>query len=277
METQSTFCVPSDDGGMDVHTSTQWIDFTQQAISDALKIPQNSLNMVVRRVGGAYGAKISRGAQVACACALGCQITGRPVRFVLTIESNMTSVGKRFACKNEYTVIVNTLTSGITALTNSFVEDFGCSLNENVELFTLDIFKNCYFPTVAWLNVPGIAKTDAPSATWCRAPGHTEGIAMIENIFEHISRVIGKDPARVRLANISDSNPMKKIYTNFLKDIGECIYIYNTCILDWPLKQNWLNFILSGSRNKTIHITTLQQQKNGNFLDYAPANFPNLT
>lgn len=222
METQTTFCVPADDDGIDVHAAVQWIDFTQAAIAESLKIPQNSINMAVRRVGGAYGAKISRGTQIACAAALGCHLTRRPVRFVMTIEANMMVCGKRFACQNDYTTNVHSLTGKITAMTNAFIQDSGCSLNEAMIPLTGLAFQNCYGPNSAWLIKSSVAKTDAPSHTWCRAPNHTEGIAMIENIMEHIARVIGKDPSDVRIANIRDDNPTKKIYMEFLKNVGRC-------------------------------------------------------
>lgn len=64
------------------------------------------------------------------------------------------------------------------------------------------------------------AITDAPSNTWCRAPGTVEGIAMIENIMEHIARKVKKDPLEVRLSNIAD-NEMKKFLPDFVKSVGE--------------------------------------------------------
>jgi xanthine dehydrogenase/oxidase len=63
METQQCICVPSEDG-MDIYSSSQWTDTAHVAVSEVLKVPQNTLNFYVRRVGGAFGAKITRHAQV---------------------------------------------------------------------------------------------------------------------------------------------------------------------------------------------------------------------
>lgn len=225
MEAQTTLCIPAEDGGLDVYTATQWMDLAQIAVAEALKIPQNSVNIVVRRLGGAYGAKISRGTQIACACALACHLTRRPIRFVMTIEANMMVCGKRFACKNDYTISAETLTGRIKALTNSYIQDAGCSLNELLLPITTGAIYNCYGPNSTWLIQSSALRTDAPSHTWCRAPNHTEGIAMIESIMEHIAREVAKDPSDVRLVNIQNDNPMKKIYADYLGDVGKRVII----------------------------------------------------
>lgn len=218
MEAQSTCCVPAEDG-IDVHSSTQWMNFVNIAIAECLNIPENAINMIVRRLGGAYGAKISRSSQIACACALACYLTQKPVRFVMSIESNMTVIGKRFAVINEYEIEVDD-NGKIQKLKNCYAHDYGCSINESIEMVTKLCFQNCYL-TDTWDNKGQIVRTDAPSNTWCRASGTVEGIAMIENIMEHIAREIGKDSISVRLANMSDDSNMRIMLQDFLKDIGE--------------------------------------------------------
>lgn len=221
METQTTCCVPSEDG-IDVYSSSQWMDFINIAIAECLKIPENSINMIVRRLGGGYGSKISRSSQVACACALACHLTNKPVRFVLSIESNMTTVGKRYALISEYEVEVDD-NGKIQKLTNKYAQDYGCTMNDAVEQSTTHFFQNCYL-TDTWDTKAQSVKTDAPSHTWCRAPGTTEGIAMIENIMEHIAREVGKDGISVRLANMGDDSNIKTILPDFLKDVGKLLY-----------------------------------------------------
>lgn len=63
METQQCVCIPSEDG-MDIYSSSQWTDTAHIAVSEFLKVPQNTLNFYVRRIGGAFGGKISRHGQV---------------------------------------------------------------------------------------------------------------------------------------------------------------------------------------------------------------------
>lgn len=94
MEPQTAFCMPSDDGGLNVYAATQWPDGVQLAISQSLAIPHNKINIKTKRVGGAYGSKIARSALVSSACALVCYLTNRPVRFVMQIEAMMSICGK---------------------------------------------------------------------------------------------------------------------------------------------------------------------------------------
>lgn len=217
METQTALCVPAENG-IDVHSSTQWVDFTQIAVAECLGIPENNINMNVRRIGGAYGSKISRATQIACACAIACFLTHRPIRFVMTIESNMETIGKRYGLCNDYSVDIDDK-GKILKLVNNYIQDYGCSLNEEVEESTTQLFSNCYVST-GWTVQNQKVLTDAPSNTFCRAPGTLEGIAMIENIMEHIARISGRDAMDVRLENCASDSPIRAMSAAFLKNIG---------------------------------------------------------
>ncbi|KAJ6642124.1 Indole-3-acetaldehyde oxidase [Pseudolycoriella hygida] len=234
MEPQTTICRPSEDGIV-VMSATQWVDITQVAVANCLNITSNKVNMVHRRIGGGYGAKSTRAGQVACASALACKLTNRPVRFVLTMEANMETVGKRIGLINEYDIDVDE-EGKIVKMSNVFSQDFGCSFNENVMFSTLGHMKNCY-ATDTWTVSSKMVHTNSPSHTYCRAPGSTEGVAMIENIMEHISRVTGKDPLSVRLANIPAEHKMRTILTDFIHDTD--FYARKTEIDEFNLKNRW--------------------------------------
>lgn len=151
------------------------------------------------------------------------KLTNRPVRIVLTVEANMEIFGKRLALLNEYDVDVGE-NGKIVKMMNSVSQDFGCSLNEMVIFSTLNHMKNCYtFDT--WNVSCNMVQTNAPSHIFCRAPGSTEGVAMIENIMEHIARVTGNDALSVRLANMPDDHKMRTILTDFIKDKGKFSYL----------------------------------------------------
>lgn len=219
MEPQTTVCIPSEDGLL-VYTATQWTNYTQIAISECLNIPGNSIHIVVNRVGGGYGGKVSRSGQIACACALACHLTGLPVRFVMSLESNMSVIGKRNASISEYSVDVD-CNGKIQKLKSNASYDMGCSLNESPSLLAKLAYPNCY-DTSTWSVTSQDVKTDATSHTWCRAPGTFESIGLSETIMEHIAKVLEKDPMSVRIANMVHDSYLKTLIPDFLKDVGKC-------------------------------------------------------
>lgn len=217
MEPQTTVCVPAEEG-IDVLVASQHLDFAQSAIADALGIPNNSINMLFRRLGGGFGVKASRSAQIACAAALGCHITHRAVRFVLSIETNITSVGGRSAFISDYEVDVDD-NGKIQKLTHNYIQDLGSSRNDNIGFFTSLFMKSCY-NAESWDANAQMVLTNAPGHTFCRAPGSTEAVAVAENLMEHIAHETGLDPIAVRLANIKDGHKMKELVPDFLNQIG---------------------------------------------------------
>ncbi|KFB50601.1 AGAP005637-PA-like protein [Anopheles sinensis] len=217
METQVCLCVPRVDS-MDVYCATQWMDLVQIGISQALAVPEASLNLTVRRVGGAYGAKITRATQIACACAIAAHRTGVPVRMILPLETAMSGTGKRAGTVSEYEVSVDE-TGHIAKLSHTYIHDSGAALNIALGGLTSDAFKNCY-RTDLW-NLRGkLARTDTPPNTWARSPGISEGIAMVENIMEHIAHRTGLDPVDVRLANIGRESRMAQLLPRFRRQVA---------------------------------------------------------
>lgn len=175
MEPQTCIAVPFEQG-LQVWSTTQWMDHTQSVISKMLQIKAADVQLKVRRLGGGYGSKISRGNLVACAASLAAYKLNRPARFVQTIESMMTCNGKRWGCRSDYEFHVKA-NGKIVGLRNTFYEDAGCTLNENpIKGHSTFCAKNCYAFTADNLKLEGNAViTDATSSTWCRAPGSVEG------------------------------------------------------------------------------------------------------
>ncbi|KAJ8687934.1 hypothetical protein QAD02_023729 [Eretmocerus hayati] len=214
METQSCVCVPAEDG-MDVYSSTQYINIVQSSIAYMLNVPQNSINMKVRRIGGGYGCKLTRAPLVACACALACHKLNRPASMVLTIEDNMRAVGKRTPAYCEYELEVDK-SGKIQKMDASMYFSVGVSFNEPPAPLAAKGFRNCY-EYGAW-SIKGYAcKTDLPSNSFARAPGHAEGIAFVETIMERIARVTGKDPLEVRMLNLNEKD--KKVIGPMIEQI----------------------------------------------------------
>ncbi|KMZ03365.1 abscisic-aldehyde oxidase [Drosophila simulans] len=217
MEPQTTVAIPFEDG-LKIFSATQWMDHTQSVIAHMLQVKAKDVQLQVRRLGGGYGSKITRGNQVACAASLAAYKLSRPVRFVQSLESMMDCNGKRWACRSDYKCHIKD-NGKIVGLTNDFYEDAGWSPNESpIEGHSTFTAVNCYdLNGDNFKNNGNAVLTDAPSSTWCRAPGSVEGIAMIENIIEHVAFEVQKDPAEVRLANIAAGNKISELLPEFLE------------------------------------------------------------
>lgn len=220
MEPQSVICLPNDDGGLDIFSATQWIEIVQIAVSECLQIPENKINMSVKRLGGGFGSKISRSSLIACSCALACYMINKPVRFVMTIEAMMTICGKRYPCACEYELVVDTMSGKIRKLNNFYIEDVGYSLNEMNDDSVLSAFLLGYVST-KWKYSGKRLLTNTQISTWCRAPGTTESIAMVETIMEHIAHETKIDSIQVRFANMADRSLWKSMLENIIEDIGK--------------------------------------------------------
>ena len=65
----------------------------------------NRVTVIVRRLGGGFGGKLSRGVQVACGAALVANEMDVPCRFILPLDTNLTIAGRRLPCQCEYEVV----------------------------------------------------------------------------------------------------------------------------------------------------------------------------
>jgi len=213
METLSSLCIPTEDG-MEVYCTSQDVTAVQSAVASCLNLRNCQVNVIVRRLGGAYGGKISRATHVAAACAIAASALNKPVRIQLDLATNMTMVGGRlpYYCKYKAGVDEKGL---LLAVDMSIYSDCGHNFNEGTAFFAASFAKNCY-SSKSWKLRPYLIKTDTPSNTYCRAPGTTQGIALIENLMEHMANTCKEDPLSFRLKNFKpddegDSSAMKKI------------------------------------------------------------------
>ena len=104
LEGQVSLCVPSEDGGMSVYTSSQNPAEGQKLVAEVLKIPMNKVTVEVRRMGGAFGGKETNANQWACIAALLANKTKRPVKIRLARADDIRVTGKRHHFLSRYEV-----------------------------------------------------------------------------------------------------------------------------------------------------------------------------
>ncbi|XP_066250858.1 xanthine dehydrogenase/oxidase-like [Euwallacea similis] len=202
METQSCVVIPTEDG-LNVFAGTQWMDATQGAIAQTLNIPSQQINIFVRRLGGAFGAKISRNLFVTSSVALAAYKLRKPVSMWMSFNDNMDIIGKRYYLYADYEVDVNSV-GLIQYLKVDLYSDFGIGGNDPIDHLLVHQFPNGYIKDYFTFNTYTV-KTDNCAHCYTRAPGSFEGLATIENIMDHIAYSLNKDPLAVRRANLNTS------------------------------------------------------------------------
>ncbi|XP_073945872.1 xanthine dehydrogenase-like isoform X2 [Choristoneura fumiferana] len=199
METLMCVTKPTEEG-LEAYCATQWLDNTQAAISRVLKMPENKIDVHVRRLGGAYGLKLTRINQVAAACALVTHKLNRPCRIILPLATQSKSVGKRLPCSTEYEVAIDT--KGVVQYCNEdMYMDNGYIVGDNATGGSLTMYNNCY-DKARWNFKAYNVTTDTASNTHCRAPGTLEAITAAEFIMERVAYELALDPLEVRLRNL---------------------------------------------------------------------------
>ncbi|KAL7640339.1 UNVERIFIED_CONTAM: hypothetical protein RMT77_008603 [Armadillidium vulgare] len=198
MEPLAARVVPIEDT-YEVWCTTQWPTVVQNTVASNLNLPASRIITTVRRIGGAYGGKITRPTLLASAAAVAAHKLRKPVRIVLDLQTQMTIVGWRDPYLSEFKVGFDE-EGRLQAVSVDIIADSGHVGNEGSALLAAVSLPNVYY-CPNWKIQPYYALTDTPANTWCRAPGHVQGTGTMETIMERVAHSVGKDPLMVRESN----------------------------------------------------------------------------
>jgi len=199
MEPLTGRVAPLEDG-WDVLAPTQDLKETQAAVARVLGTSANTVNVTVKRLGGGFGAKISRVNLPVCAAATAAHVFRRPVRVCLDLASNMAVVGGREPYQATYEASFAP-TGALEAVKLRLLSDTGCLSNDSSAFMAALSAKGLY-AAGAWDLSSKDVRTDTAPNTWCRTPGHVEAVGAMETIIEHVAHHLGMDPLAVRLVNL---------------------------------------------------------------------------
>ena len=204
LEGQVAMATPLENGEMHCWSSTQHPTEVQHLIAKVLAIPDHSVTVDVRRMGGGFGGKESQASLFACVAALLARKSNRPVKVRLDRDDDMIMTGKRHDFHVSYKVGFddNGVIGGIeiTHLVNcGYSADLSNAIADRA-MFHSD---NTYFLGNA-LITSYRCKTHKVSNTAFRGFGGPQGLLLIEYIMDEIARELGKEPLDVRKANLYD-------------------------------------------------------------------------
>ena len=202
LEGQVALALPGEDGDIFVHSSTQHPTEVQHNVAKFLDLPDHSVTVEIRRMGGGFGGKETQGAWFAAIAALAVQKTGRPAKIRLDRDDDMIMTGKRhdFVVNVEMGFDDEGQVSGaefVFASRCGRSVDLSASINDRA-MFHAD---NCYY----FENVTIIShrcKTHTVSNTAFRGFGGPQGMLAPERMMDAIACYLCKDPLEVRKSNL---------------------------------------------------------------------------
>jgi xanthine dehydrogenase large subunit len=202
LEGQVSTAVPTEDGGMEIFTSSQHPSEVQKLVAEVLAIPLNKVLVDMRRMGGGFGGKETQAAPWACIAALLANETKRPVKFKLGRMDDMIMTGKRHPFENNYSVGFdnNGQIQGINIEVNGncgYSPDLSDAIVDRA-MFHSD---NAYFLDQATVT-GNRCKLNTVSHTAYRGFGGPQGMMTIEMVMDDIARHLGKDPLEIRKINL---------------------------------------------------------------------------
>jgi len=208
LEGQAALAVPSEDGGMTVHASTQHPTEIQHKVADALGVAMHDVRVETRRMGGGFGGKESQGNHLAIACAIVAARTGRPAKMRYDRDDDFMITGKRHDFVIEYRAGFDA-TGQILGV--DFTQYARCGWAQDLSLPVCDRAMlhadNAYLLPHARITSHRL-RTHTQSATAFRGFGGPQGMLGIERVMDHAARVLGLDPLELRRRNFYAAAPV---------------------------------------------------------------------
>ncbi|MDT7837062.1 xanthine dehydrogenase molybdopterin binding subunit [Aquabacterium sp. OR-4] len=201
LEGQISLAVPQEDGGMQVHCSTQHPSEMQHAVAHALGVAAHRVQVSCRRMGGGFGGKESQSALFACVAAVAAAKLQRAVKLRPDRDDDFAITGRRHPFDFSWCV-AHDGEGRIGAAEVSMVSNAGHSADLSAPVMTRAL---CHFDNAYWL--PHLAahgycaKTNTQSNTAFRGFGGPQGALAIEMVIDDIARALGRDALDVRRAN----------------------------------------------------------------------------
>ncbi|HTV22730.1 MAG TPA: xanthine dehydrogenase molybdopterin binding subunit [Polyangiaceae bacterium] len=201
LETQAALAWVDEAGALFVQSSTQHPSETQEVVARVTGLARHDVIVQCLRMGGAFGGKETQANQWAAVAALATLRLGRPARVRLNRYNDMVLTGKRHPFLGKFEVGFDR-SGRIHALALELYSDGGYSLDLSAPVLFRAMFHadNCY--QVEHMSVTGrVCRTHLASNTAFRGFGGPQGMLMIEDVIDRVSRQLGLPPHEVRQKN----------------------------------------------------------------------------
>ena len=202
IETQGAYAVPTENSGLRIYSSTQGPTAVQRAVCRVTGLAMHEVEVDVQRLGGGFGGKEDQANAWAAICAVGSQLTKRPVKYALHRMEDMRMTGKRHPYSADYKIGLDKDLK-IFAYEATFYQNAGASADLSPPVLERTLFHctNSYFVP----NVTATAyscRTNLPPNTAFRGFGGPQGMFVIESAIAHAAEKLGVSAAEIQKANL---------------------------------------------------------------------------
>lgn len=207
LEGQVAYALPREASCWLIYSSTQHPAEAQHWVASALGVTANAVDVVCRRMGGAFGGKETQAGHLAVWAALAAQVVRRPVKMRLDRDDDFLITGKRHPMHLRYEVGFND-EGKIAGLLLTAAADCGFSADLSGPVNDRTIFHvdNGYF--LSDVRIDSLrCRINGQSHTAFRGFGGPQGMVAIESILEEIAQVLGVDSLGVRQINLYGAAP----------------------------------------------------------------------
>lgn len=191
LETNCTIVIPSENGELEIYSSTQNPTKTQNFCASVCGISASKVVSKCKRMGGGFGGKETRSVFIACTAALASYLLNRPVSINIERDVDMSISGQRHSFIGKYSAGC-TKDGIIKYVQYQLYSNAGYSLDLSQPVMDRALFHcdNVYeFPA---LHCRGsICKTNQPSHTAFRGFGGPQGLIMAEMVMDHLASATG--------------------------------------------------------------------------------------
>ncbi|CAH0750288.1 unnamed protein product [Diatraea saccharalis] len=219
LETHAAFAIPKkEDDEIEIFCSSQHPSEIVKLTSHILHVPMNRIVARVKRMGGGFGGKESRGILTALPVALAAHKLQKPVRCMLDRDEDMLMTGTRHPFLIKYKVAASKEGKLMGAIVNIYNNGgYSMDLSGAVVERAMFHFGNAYY--IPNVEVTGhVCKTNLPSNTAFRGFGGPQGMFGAENMLRHVAAVLGKNPEDLSKLNLYREN----LVTHYGQTLTHC-------------------------------------------------------